>query len=216
MNLKALWTYYTLTTNVNNSKAGSVTTYDNEKITKGTSITLTATTNPGYSFDGWYNGNALLTEELSYTFTMPAENLVYTAKFSANTNTSYKVEHYLQNIDNDNYTLYETDNLTGTTDTQTAGSVKMYEGFTSPSITQVNISGNGQTVIVLNYTRNSYAVDLSKSIDKAGTITGAGTYKYGKEITIEATTNTGYTFEGWYTDPTGSPNPEEFSNMRWC
>ena len=199
MNLKALWTYYTLKTNVNNSKAGSVTTYDNEKITKGTSITLTATTNPGYSFNGWYNGNDLLTEELSYTFTMPAENLVYTAKWMANTNTPYKVEHYLQNIDNDNYTLYETDNLTGTTDTQTSGSVKMYEGFTSPSITQVNISGNGQTVIVLNYTRNSYTVELSKSMDKAGTIiTGAGTYKYGKEVTIKAETNEGYTFNGWY------------------
>ena len=198
MNLKALWTYYTLTTNVNNSKAGTVSSYNNTKVTKDKSVTIKAVTNEGYTFNGWYKGDALLTEELSYTFTMPAENLVYTAKFTANTNTPYKVEHYLQNIDNNNYTLYETDNLTGTTDTQTSGSVKMYEGFTSPSITQVNINGNGQTVIVLNYTRNSYTVELSKSIDEAGTITGGGTYKYGKEVTIEATTNPGYTFIGWY------------------
>ncbi|MBO7078209.1 MAG: InlB B-repeat-containing protein, partial [Bacilli bacterium] len=35
--------------------------------------------------------------------------------------------------------------------------------------------------------------------DKAGTITSAGTYKYGEEVTITAvTTNEGYTFNGWY------------------
>ncbi len=200
MNLKALWTYYTLTANVNNSNAGTVSSYDNTKVTKDKSVTITAVTNAGYTFIGWYDGDNELTKELSYTFTMPTENLVYTAKWIINTNTPYKVEHYLQNIDNTYYpsTPYETDNLTGTTDTQTAGSVKRYEGFTSPSITQVNINGNGNTVIELYYTRNSYTVTLNKDIDKAGTITGAGTYKYGKKVTITAVTNAGYKFIGWY------------------
>ena len=195
-------------------KAGTIT--DSGIYKYGKEITIKAETNPGYTFNGWFNEDTLVSPLETYTFTMLAENLVYTAKWTANTNTIYKVEHYLQNLDDDNYPElpYETDNLTGTTDTKTNGFVKTYGGFTSPTITQVNINGNGQTVIVLNYTRNSYAVELSKSIDKAGTITGAGTYKYGKEVTITALTNEGYTFKGWYDgDNEISTSPSYTFNM---
>jgi len=194
--LEARWIITPITLTKNIADAGNVYMYGDKVV--GEEIEIMATTNPGYTFIGWYDGDNELTKELSYTFTMPTENLVYAAKWTVNTNTPYKVEHYLQNIGNDNYTLYETDNLTGVTNTQTAGSVKTYEGFTSPSITQVNIDGNGNTVIKLYYTRNSYTVTLNKDIDKAGTIIGAGTYKYGKKVTIKALTNEGYTFNGWY------------------
>ena len=203
MTLEAKWdiNYYNLNLNVNNSKAGTISNNSGSHY-YNKSIRITATTNPGYTFIGWYNGDNLISDKPSYTFTMPAKNLSYTAKWSINKNTPYKVEHYLQNIDDDNYpsTPYEIDNLTGTTDTLTNGSVKTYEGFTSPSIKQVNINGNGNTVIKLYYTRNSYSVALNKDINKAGSVTGAGTYKYGKEITITASTNPGYTFIGWYKD----------------
>ena len=152
----------------------------------------------GYTFVGWYFNEDKITE-------INTENkcdMLVVAKWNANTNTQYKVEHYLQNLDDDNYpdTPSDVDNLTGTTDTLTNGEVNTYEGFTSPSITQVNINGNGNTVIKLYYTRNSYTVALNKTVDKAGTITGAGTYKYGKKITIKAAINAGYTFVGWYKD----------------
>ena len=84
MELKALWIYYTLTTNVNNSKAGSVSSYSNTKISKDKTVTITASTNPGYTFIGWYDGESELTKELSYTFTMPAENLILEARYSIN------------------------------------------------------------------------------------------------------------------------------------
>ena len=190
---------YDLSLNINNEKAGSIT--DVSGIYKyGKEITIKAETNPGYTFNGWYDGDNQVSPLETYTFNMPASNLSYTAKWTANTNTTYKVEHYLQNLDDNNYqeTPYETDNLTGTTDTLTNGEVKTYEGFTSPTITQVNINGAGTSVIKLYYERNSYDLSLSINNEKAGTITGAGTYKYGKEITITAETNPGYTFNGWY------------------
>ena len=40
-----------------------------------------ATTNAGYTFIGWYDGETKLTDELSYTFNMPSESKTYTAKF---------------------------------------------------------------------------------------------------------------------------------------
>ena len=77
----AKWTYYTATTNTNLSAAGTYTALTDKKIAVGTETTITATTNEGYTWLGWYNGETLLTDELSYTFKMPAENVTYTAKW---------------------------------------------------------------------------------------------------------------------------------------
>ena len=189
---------YLVTLNINNSKAGYVSTTNKKGYPVGEEITITATTNPGYTFNGWFNGNSLLSTNLTYSFTMPTENLVYTAKWTANTNTPYKVEHYWENIDNSNYMLHETENLIGITDTLTNGKVKTYEGFTSPQITQVNINGDGNTVIKLYYTRNSYTFSLNQNIDETDTIIETETYKYGKKIRIRFTAKQGYTFIGWF------------------
>ena len=190
-------------TSVNNEKAGIVTDLSDNKYIEGQSVTITATTNAGYTFVGWYDGNNKVYNKEIYTFTMPDTNVTYEARWTANTNTSYKVEHYLQNIKDSSYpsTPYETDNLTGITDTLTNAKIKTYTGFTSPTtITQVNINGDGKTVIKVYYTRDIYTVNLSQNNEKAGTITGAGTYKYGETVTIAITTNAGYTYNGLYKD----------------
>lgn len=274
MNLKAKWTYYTLTTSVNNSKGGNVTSYDEAKITNGKEIIIEATPNVGFTFGGWYNGDNEISKEAKYIFNMPKENVIYEARFIpnkykitidnnsgvdisgiisgnkydcgeelvlapasisdgysikwersdgityignsykldvpaaditittsivANTDTKYKVEHYLQNIDDDNYPAipYEVDDLEGTTDTLTNGEVNEYEGFKSPAITQVNIDGDGKTVIKLYYQRNKYYLDVRNNIGGI-TYTGFGYYKYNAEATILANDVTGYTFVGWW------------------
>ena len=171
---------------------------DNQKIKAGR--TISKPNDPirdGYTFDGWYYND----KKWSFTDDVVNDNMILTAEWIANTNTAYKVEHCLQNLD-DAYSLFETENLTGTTDTLTNASVKTYEGFTAPSITQVNINGNGSTVVVLKYTRNSYIVELSKNTDNVGTISGSGTYAYEKSVTVIATLPnlSTYTFDGWYLD----------------
>ena len=70
---------YKLTLDSNESNRGYVSgtgdyVYDSE-------VTITATTNNGYTWVGWYNGETELTKELSYTFNMPAEDTTYTAKW---------------------------------------------------------------------------------------------------------------------------------------
>ena len=49
----AKWTFNTLTTNTNDSNAGSYTVYTERKITASESVTITATTNSGYTWLGW-------------------------------------------------------------------------------------------------------------------------------------------------------------------
>ena len=73
---------YTLTTSTNLTGAGTYSTYNNEKMPLD-DITLTATTNNGYTWLGWYDGETKVSEgtSLTYTFTMGEESKTYTAKW---------------------------------------------------------------------------------------------------------------------------------------
>ena len=159
-----------------------------------------AATAPGYTFSGWSREDG---------FTMPAENVTITGSFTANGETPYKVEHYQQNLEDDGYTLAETENLTGETDTTATANPKTYTGFAfdgtaEGTVASGNIAGDGSLVLKLYYTRNSYDVTYAYT----GTVpTGASalpekaTVKYGAPVTVaEAATAPGYTFNGWLED----------------
>ena len=50
----------------------------------GNVVTVTATTNLGYTFIGWYKGGEKVSDTLTHTFKMPAENATYTARWELN------------------------------------------------------------------------------------------------------------------------------------
>ena len=190
---------YEVSLSLNNSNAGAVSGSGIYKY--GKVVTIEAKPNSGYTFVGWYNGNNEISTDSSYTFTMSNKKISYTAKFSANTNTKYKVEHYLENLDG-TYpdTPSDVDNLTGTTGELTNAEAKSYDGFTSPTITQVNINGDESTVVKLYYERISY--EVKANISKAAGITGAGSHKYGEDVNIVITPYLGYVYEGIYINDT--------------
>jgi uncharacterized repeat protein (TIGR02543 family) len=187
---------YTVTLNRINNK-GTVTgggTYANAE-----EVTARATFNQGYSFDGWYNGNEKVSENVEYMFN-PVSSVTLTAKWTANTDTPYKVEYYLENLNDNGFTLYETENLTGTTDETATAEIKEYTHFTydrynSNKKTSGTILGDGTQVLKVYYERNRYTLSSMGN----GSITNAGEYKYGTEITSMATHNLGYEM-GWYSD----------------
>lgn len=49
---------------------------------KGASVNVSATTDNGYTFDGWYDGSTRKSTSESYSFNMPAKNYSLTAKFT--------------------------------------------------------------------------------------------------------------------------------------
>ncbi|NMN02706.1 cell wall/surface repeat protein [Bifidobacterium sp. DSM 109963] len=159
----------------------------------------------GYTFGGWYT-DAACADEDKWDFaksTMPAENLTLFAKWTANTNTKYTVEHYLQNVDDDEYTLQSKDTETkqGTTDQGTDAKAKSYTGFTAPTtVAQSKIAGDGSTVVKIQYTRNKY--DVTFDANGHGTapekVTGV---KYEAQVAKPGDpSEAGYTFGGWYED----------------
>ena len=167
-----------------NSNGGTAIT--SQIIEEDSLATEPTTTRVGYTFTGW-----------DYDFNKPiTENTEITAIWSANKDTKYTVNYYLQNLDDDNYTLHETVELKGTTDTTAYGETDRYTHFTynaSKSTVSGNINGDGSRVLSVYYTRNKYTVTVT-----GGALTLWGAYKYGTEITSTATPYLCYEFSGWY------------------
>ena len=167
-------------------------------------ITLINPTREGYTFAGW-TGTGLTGATAGVTIVKGSTgNRAYTATWNANGNTAYKVEHYQQNL-NGTYTLAETENLTGATDSTVNASVKQYEGFThNPNATgtllESTIAANGSTVLKVYYDRNTYTVsyDLNGGMVDEGVQTQFEGIRHGDTTpTIDDPTRTGYTFTGW-------------------
>ena len=163
----------------------------------GASVTVAEdATAPGYTFSGWDHED----------FPMPASDVVIKGHFTANDNTQYKVEHYLEDLDGKAFTLKDTETLAGTTDTTATATPKQYPGFTfnenvEGTKTSGTITGDGQLVLNLYYTRNSYKVTYEyegKGPTGASKTPAEATYKYGASVTVaEDATAPGYTFSGW-------------------
>ena len=162
----------------------------------------------GYTFAGW-----------DFDFSQKiTQNTQISAQWTANTNTAYKVEYYLQNLESEyNYSLHETENLTGTTDTTANAEIKSFAHFTHTenpyygySYESGNIAPDGSLVLKVYYTRDSYTVTFNGN---GGVYPYYGnetqktyTVKYGGKVTAPEFTRTGYTQNGW-----DQPLPETIS-----
>ena len=168
---------------------------------QGDEVTVAdAATAPGYIFSGWSRTG---------TFEMPGENVEITGSFTAKTDTPYIVEHYVEDLKADTFTLAKTENLTGTTDTEVSAAAKDYEGFSfnnniEGTIQNGSIKGDGSQVLKLYYKRNSYNVSYSYTGDipeGASALPQNETYEYQEEIKVpDDAVAEGYTFSGWIKD----------------
>lgn len=107
--------------------------------------------------------------------------------------TTYKVEHLQQNINDDEYVVVsgDTQTLDGTAGSQTQAAAKNYEGFEAAAITQKTIAEDGSTVIQIFYNRkviNYYFSALEQT--KSG--------RYGAAVIVpDNPARAGYKFAGW-------------------
>ena len=199
---------YSLTYDLNATDAKWVSAPRDISIRLGAALKLLTqsyVTRAGYTFGGWYT-DADCTTAFTAT-TMPAENITLYAKWTAQGGISYTVEHYQQNVTDNDYTLAGTESKTGTAGQNTAAESKSYTGFTAQSFEQKIVEGNGSTVVKVYYTRNEYTLtyDLNGS-DASWTDSAENkshTDRFGAEITTPTSNDlsrVGYAFGGWYTD----------------
>ena len=82
---------YTVTLQRNDASAGTVSGAGEHDY--GDRVTISATTNSGYNFLGWYDANDdLVTTDARYTFTMGTDALTYTAKWNYYTVTAVSAD----------------------------------------------------------------------------------------------------------------------------
>lgn len=188
---------FTINVSANPNNGGTVSgggTYN-----EGTSCTVRATPNAGYTFTNWTENGNVVSTNLRYTFVVTGNrNLV--ANFTMSTYT-----------------------ITATADPTTGGTVAGGGTFNqgqSCTLTAtpatgynfVNWTKNGQQVstnatytftvtesatYVAHFQLQSFTISLSANPANAGTVSGDGNYNYGESCTVIARPNQRYEFINW-------------------
>ena len=112
----------------------------------------TTPTKPGYTFDGWYNGESKVENGTQIT-----EPMTLKAHWTPE-KVSYTVIHWWENADDNGYSFHESENKTGLTGTEVNAKAKSYDGFTAQPVTKKTIKGDGSTIVSVYYKRNMYDV----------------------------------------------------------
>jgi uncharacterized repeat protein (TIGR02543 family) len=150
---------YNLNGGINYTDAPTTFTNASDEIVLGTP------TKQGYIFDGWYTASTSGTKVTAIA-TGTTSNQVLYARWSAATNTPYKVEHYQQKVDQTGYVLKETDNKTGTTGATVTATAATYTGFTENQtaagrVPSGTVAADGSLVLKLYYDRDDYTVTFN-------------------------------------------------------
>ena len=172
---------------------------------KGSNSTADINYRPGigYHYDNWY-ANAYYND---YFGTYYVDLYAIWEDAPEQAEATYTVQHFKQNIENDGYTLSETETFTAVPGSIVTPGVKNYTGFSSPDTQTITVAADNSSVIKYYYTRNSYKLTLQYD-NGISSVSGDGTYKFGADVTINAILKEGYSFAGW----TGSLTFQEQKN----
>ena len=190
---------YELSLSSNDSSLGSVT--GSGTFLYGSNVTISATPNTGVAFLGWFDSkDDLVSEQKSYSFNMPYNNLEYTAKFEW-------VPHSISlsvNDDNMGFVSGSGSYHYGQSVTLTASPTShhsffgWYDGETllsqesSYTFIMPNNSLEYEARFVKNYNLNVYSEN-----EEMGTVVAPTEWGAGLEVTISAFSNEGYGFDYW-------------------
>lgn len=109
----------------------------------------------------------------------------------------FTIRHYWQNVEDDNYTLHETEKRElGKTESQVGTDLaKDYTGFMARLYdTTTKIAADGSTVVEIYYDRNLYL--MSFNLDGGYGVEPIYA-RYGAALEVGTPTKPGYTFSGW-------------------
>ena len=186
---------YTITVQPNNPEMGTVS--GGGEFPMGTEIVIQAEANGGYYFDGWDDDNTDAIRTVTVT-----GNHTYTAMFS-----SHQIQYFTVNVTCNpahGYVEGGGNYQAGATTTIKAIPwnpdefvfVKWNDGNTS-NPRNITVTDNITYVATFGPAAPSYYIGVISDNEEMGTVTGAGTYEVGAQVTITATAKPGYIFLGW-------------------
>lgn len=126
------------------------------------------------------------------------ENVTYTVTYYP-ANVGFTVNHYLQNVADNNYTLNVSERHDGFTESEVGdGLAETYPGFAALLYnTKAKVAADGSTVVEIYYDRNYYM--MSFNLDGGYGVEPIYA-RYGASVKVENPTKPGYTFNGWEPD----------------
>lgn len=142
------------------------------------------------------------------------ENKNYTVTYHP-ANVGFTVNHYLQNVADNNYTLDKTEHVDGFTESEVGGDLaKAYPGFAALLYnTKAKVAADGSTVVEIYYDRNYYM--MSFNLDGGYGVEPIYA-RYGASVEVGSPTKPGYTFNGWEpTVPTTVPAENTTYKAKW-
>ena len=151
-----------------------------------------------WSHDSWYT---FLWWDPELTWVV-VEDRDYIAQWKADSDTEFKVEYYLQNVEDDGYTFAETGLQTGTTNTTGYADIMkeftwfIFSGWNQNNVTSGLIAWDGSLVLKLYYDRKEYNV-TTWEVEHGTMEWGAGSQRYGKRIIFTAHPDAWYLISKW-------------------
>ena len=142
------------------------------------------------------------------------ENKTYTVTYYP-ANVGFTVNHYLQNVADNNYTLNVSERHDGFTESEVGdGLAETYPGFAALLYnTKAKVAADGSTVVEIYYDRNYYM--MSFNLDGGYGVEPIYA-RYGTPVKVENPTKPGYTFNGWEpTVPTTVPAENTTYKAKW-
>lgn len=124
------------------------------------------------------------------------ENKTYTVTYHP-ANVGFTVNHYLQNVADNNYTLNVSERHDGFTESEVGDGLAKttYPGFAALLYnTKAKVAADGSTVVEIYYDRNYYM--MSFNLDGGYGVEPIYA-RYGASVKVENPTKPGYTFNGW-------------------
>ncbi len=204
--------YYTITATANPTNGGTVSgggTY-----AQGSTCTLHATANSGYSFVKWTRNGTQVSTNPNYSFTVTG-NAAYVAHFQQNT-TNYTITATASPSNAGTITgagSYASGSTCTLNATPNSGYrfVNWLENGTSVSTNATysfTVTGNRNLTAVFDVATTNYSITATANPANGGTVTGGGTYTQGSTCTLHASANNGYQFVNWTKNGTQvSTNP---------
>ena len=196
---------HTVTFNANGGKYADNTTVNIVLVPHNHTATAPATqpTRTGYTFGAWYTDSSGTSVWNSAT-PITADTTIF-AKWTPNTGTAYKVEHYQEETSGAGHypaSPADTENLFGTTGAAISVTQKNYAGFEvdRQEPASATIGAEGNTVVKVFYKRKTVTLTFNLNGGNIGGSMTAQTRSGRFGTTFTAPMNpvkTGYTFSSW-------------------
>ena len=190
--VSANWSANTYNCNLN-VNSGDELVNDKFSFTFDDTYTLPEPTKTGYVFSGWYNGD---NKVIGSTWKI-ADNVTLIASWTPRNDIQYVINHFKQNIIDDEFELSEICILYGVADSNIKALTMDYFGFDIPEANDVIVKADGSLVVDYYYLRKSYSISF---VCNGGSNISTKTLKYETSLNQFLTSRDDYSFGGWYSD----------------